>query len=153
MAYHLACELPSTFAAIAPVAATLSDSDCDPTDRVAVLHIHGTNDQNVPLEGGIGLKSRGRNDWAPVLDGISLWREANRCSPEQPDQTQNGAVTCYGFSGCAAGGDVEYCLIDGGGHSWPGKRSKKDVGSSAPSSMNASERIWDFFRSQTAPPD
>jgi polyhydroxybutyrate depolymerase len=55
MAYRLACEAPDRFAAIAPVAATLTISGCRPPQPVSLLHIHGMEDGNVPFAGGVGL--------------------------------------------------------------------------------------------------
>ncbi len=54
MAYRLACEAADVFAAIAPVAGTLNFSPCTPPEHVAIIHFHGTDDQHVLYNGGVG---------------------------------------------------------------------------------------------------
>jgi polyhydroxybutyrate depolymerase len=53
MSYLVACALSDRFAAVAPVSGELS-MDCAPTIPVSVLIIHGTADENLPYNGGIG---------------------------------------------------------------------------------------------------
>jgi poly(3-hydroxybutyrate) depolymerase len=65
--YRLACEMSNTFAAIAPVAATMVDPSCHPSSPVAVLHIHGTDDDRIPLNGGRGEMTAAR----PFLAGAA----------------------------------------------------------------------------------
>ncbi len=54
MAYRLACELPDKIAATAPVAASMSMTDCTPSRPVPVIHFHSYLDKNAPYPGGIG---------------------------------------------------------------------------------------------------
>ena len=50
MAYHAACQLSSTIAAIGVVSGSLLDDHCEPTKSVAVLAVHGTDDDEVPYD-------------------------------------------------------------------------------------------------------
>ncbi len=51
MAYHLAASVPSRFAAIAPVAGTMMNTEIGGATPVSILHIHGLNDRSVPYGG------------------------------------------------------------------------------------------------------
>lgn len=50
MAYRFACERPGVLAGIIPVSGPLMSEGCD-AGRIKVLHIHGADDQRVPVEG------------------------------------------------------------------------------------------------------
>lgn len=54
MAYLLASELSDRIAAIAPVAGPMGTETCNPKRPVAVIHFHGTADENAPFKGGKG---------------------------------------------------------------------------------------------------
>ncbi len=56
LSYRLACEASDLFAAIGPVAGIIEIPDCKPVHPVAVIDFQGTDDENVPLNGGIGKK-------------------------------------------------------------------------------------------------
>ena len=58
LAYRLACELSDTFAAIGVVAGAFNVSPCRPTRPVALVIFHGTADEHVLYEGGVGGASR-----------------------------------------------------------------------------------------------
>ncbi len=122
--YRLACEMSETFAAIAPVSATMVEPSCRPHSPVAVLHIHGSDDNRIPLNGGRGELTAANRSWPAPQLGISAWSQLDACHG-QPSQ---GADGCSTYGQCAA--TVEYCIVPGAGHGWL-------EGSSA--------RIWEFF--------
>ena len=126
-AYRLACEMSDTFAAIAPVAATMVERSCAPTSPVAVLHIHGVEDDRIPVAGGRGEMTASNRSWPAPQQGISFWSRFDQCAGE-PARSDEGAETCTTYGQCRA--TVKYCVINGGGHGWPG---------------GASEQIWAFF--------
>ena len=146
--YHVACAMPEVFAAIAPVAGTLTNSSCNLSQPVALLHIHGTDDQNVPFEGGRGSYTRSGAEYPPAMRGIEFWRAENRCNTK-PEQVSKGEDTsCWRFSGCSSGATVGYCLVEGGGHAWPGQkpmRWQKLLGVKVTQNFDATSAIWDFF--------
>ena len=122
--YRLACEMSNTFAAIAPVYATMVEPSCQPRSPVAVLHIHGTDDDRIPLNGGRGEMTAANRTWPAPQQGLSVWSRLDGCGA----QPSRGADGCTTYGQCKA--TVEFCVIPGGGHTWP-------EGSSA--------RIWEFF--------
>ena len=137
MSYRLACEMADVFAAIAPVAGGLGVTGCTPSRPVPMLHVHGTVDPLVPIDGG------GISGVPSILDTVAAWAEDNGCA-SGPDVTlQIDDVTCETWSSCESFADVELCLIDGGGHCWPGQASCP----AGPSTLtiHASEHIADFF--------
>lgn len=125
--YRLACELSDTFAAIAPVAATMVEPSCRPSSPVALLHIHGTDDNRIPINGGRGAMTAANRVWPAPEEGLSSWSRLDSCAGE-PTRKDDGSASCTNYGQCHAA--VEYCVIAGGGHAWP---------------EGASERIWTFF--------
>ena len=145
LVYQLACSLAERFAAIAVIAGVMLVEKCKPTRPVSVIHIHGTADKRVPLEGGRGRNTSAGNYWPSVSEGIERWCEFNRCSGgEQVVRLIEGLVG-HRRSGSA---DVELWLVEGGRHVWPGgatgvwgwwrRRS-------SPIAFSASEKVWNFF--------
>ena len=126
-AYRLACQMSDTIAAIAPVAATMVERSCAPSSPVAVLHIHGAEDDRIPISGGRGELTAANRTWPAPQQGLSFWSRFDRCARE-PARSDEGSESCTTYGQCRA--TVEYCVISGGGHAWP---------------SGASEQIWAFF--------
>ena len=57
LAYRLACELSDEIAAIGVQSAALEVNACRPSHPVSALQIHGSADQNIPINGGLGPKA------------------------------------------------------------------------------------------------
>jgi polyhydroxybutyrate depolymerase len=143
MAARLACDLPGRFAAIAPVAATLSTA-CDRAEPVSVLHIHGTADRNVPIDGGFGPRALTPVDHLPLEEVLARWRAIDGCDAE-PAVERCGAVTRRTWS-CGRGGtEVQAIVIDGGGHSWPGGQRMARVLDAPSNELDATAEIGRFF--------
>src|SRR5690606_31858506 len=52
MSHRLACEAADVFAAVAPVAGSMTvTGNCTPAEPISVLHFHGTSDSIVPYDG------------------------------------------------------------------------------------------------------
>ena len=102
----------------------------------------------MPLEGGLGPRTRRKVEWPPVKAGIARWLEANACKDEPHIVRQAiDGLTGYRYSGKA---DVELWLVEGGRHAWPGgvpdSAPTEDM-PSVPGTFSASEKIWSFFAS------
>lgn len=155
LTYRLACELSDQFAAIAPVAGTLTYNSCRPTRSIAILHIHGSNDQNVPLEGGGRTPFSARNaNYPSPLQGLNRWRQQNHCAAS-PTQTAVTADTArFAYSGCNNNAEVIYYIVRNGGHGWPGsipKPKQRERGIYISNQLNASAEIWNFFAKHPKP--
>ncbi|MBV1926471.1 MAG: prolyl oligopeptidase family serine peptidase [Rhodobacteraceae bacterium] len=147
MAYWAACNIPSRFAAIAVVSGTLSSGRCPISDNTSLLHIHGTNDQNVPFEGGSGSHTSKSNVWPSALEGIQKFKQGEQCSTTEVDRQVTSDTTCKVVA-CPNADTVEYCLVQNGGHAWPGgdvsKRQKKG-GIYVSQQFDATNYIANFF--------
>ncbi|MBL9028796.1 MAG: prolyl oligopeptidase family serine peptidase [Myxococcales bacterium] len=153
LSHRLACELPSRFAAVAPVAGAEMAPTCTPSEPVALMHIHGTADGHVPPEGGFGC-GPANVSFPPLADTLERRRLINGCEESPSPTFTAGDGTCSAYDGCAA--DVVLCLIQGGGHSWPGGEPNADViecPEDGPQSttFSASEEVWRFFAEHPKP--
>ena len=147
MVYTVACGLPGRFAAIAAVAGTLSSGTCANPEGVSLLHIHGTEDDRVPFEGGHGKSTPRGQEWASARAGILTFAQNAQCSPDWQSQQVTPDTLCN-RAACPGSDEVEYCLIEGGGHGWPGAettRRQRAQGASSSSSFNATDYIAAFF--------
>jgi polyhydroxybutyrate depolymerase len=149
LAYRLACELPDMFAAVAPVATTLI-GPCDPSSRVSILHTHGLQDQNIPFEGGHGPNGLEDVDWPPVMTGLKQWRRVDGCA-RKPSTTRDAPVTRKSWTGCQNGSALVLFKLADGGHSGPGGQPVPDRLGPTSKSLDATKKIWRFFRTHHRP--
>lgn len=143
MSYRLACEMSDVLAAIAPVAA-VQITRCTPSQPVSVIHFHGTADQNVLINGGVGTKALNDDVRPPVADSIRFWARHDACGPAQ--STRNGHIHRDDYQACSRGTEVVYILITGGGHAWPGGQQMLRLLDKPTDEISASDTLWDFFR-------
>jgi polyhydroxybutyrate depolymerase len=126
MSYTLASELSDRIAAIAPVACAMGFEEIKAERPVPVLHIHGTEDMNAPVAGGVGSNARAKFVQMPLRKCIAKWVELNGCPTEPvveelPDREDDGTRVRREIYGPGKGGaEVILYLIEGGGHTWPG---------------------------------
>lgn len=124
LAYRLACEMADVFAAVAVVAGAQTADRCRPSEPVAVLHIHGDRDQNVPLAGGRGRWTGRRNSWPPVKSGIEFWQRYNGCAASPREIAATDAYRYWRYADADGRADVDFCLVNDCGHTWPGVRRR-----------------------------
>lgn len=144
MAYRLACDESRTFAAVGIVAGVVFEP-CVPSEPVAVIDIHGTNDENVPVDGGVGDKALTKTAYPPLRESISLWARADRCRKQPIDTRPMRDVRLTSYAECRNGTEVSLYLIEGGGHSWPGGERMARFLDPPSQAMDATEVIWQFF--------
>jgi len=153
MAQRLAIEHSHHFAAIAVVAASLSESlesRCAPSRSMPILFINGTADPVTPYEGG---RQPGGTRVLSVEDTVKIWVCFNGCK-EVPEVQEirglnNGTlVSVFTYGSCKNHSQVKLYKIDGGGHVWPGE--PEDISRSGAvktrRKIDASEEIWKFFK-------
>lgn len=149
LAYRLACDT-SVFAAVGPDAATLLGA-CPEPAPVSVLHIHGTADESIRLDGAPG-DGVATIDGPPVADVVASWQVLDRCGPEVV--TTSGPVT-RSVAECADGRTVALVTVDGAGHQWPGAEysaGQRLLGLDRPSTaLSATEEFWAFFAAHPRP--
>jgi len=150
LSYRLACEMADRVAAIGSVAGTQNLPECAPSAPVAILHIHGTADQHLPFEGGVGPESLAGVDFASVAESINFWQRADQC-PAEARVEVSGIVTHTTYAPCAAGSAVELFAIEGGGHAWPGGVAAWQGGDPPPMELDATDVLWSFFAAHPKP--
>jgi polyhydroxybutyrate depolymerase len=144
MAYLVGCALGDRVAAIAPVSGELTVPECRPPRPVSVLAIHGTADEHIPFDGGVGSKALARHDARSVAYAIDTWRRIDRC-PAAPSVSRAGALVHTRYAPCADGTTVELIAIQGGPHAWPGGQRMARFLDQPSTALDASRAVWDFF--------
>ncbi len=102
MAYRLACDLSTTFAAIAPVAANFAYTQCQPAQAVSVAHIHGAADSTVQQS---------------AYNAVSFWVQQNQCTTVARRES-NGNIIKVTYTDGQSGTEVILYTIIGGTHTW-----------------------------------
>lgn len=152
MANRLACDRADMFAAIAPVGATLGEQvACDPSQPVSVLTSQGTVDPIVPFQGGPMVGRGGPSTILAAYAVVDRWRELDGCAPDPviaPLPGVGDGTTAERVSyQCAAGTEVVFLRVDGGGHTWPGAPEILPANQVGPATraFDASEVSAQFF--------
>jgi polyhydroxybutyrate depolymerase len=156
MTQRMLIEKTNLFKAGASVTAHTSKNiikSLSPKKSISVAIISGTEDPLVPYYGGYIL------DGEEVLgaeDLVRKWVNWNSCNikPElksidnKSDETK---LEIYSYSDCADKTNVKLYKIIGAGHNWPGVSQMIpfiDLGKET-EELDASEAIWEFFKSQS----
>ncbi len=146
MAYRAGCDLAGSVAAIAVVAATISEDitrSCEPGKHVSVIYLHGTDDPVIPWEGKPLYMPDGSYiaDALSAFDTFQFWAAQNDCegqpelsqqadaNPNDRRSVQRGVLT-----DCADETEVAFYAFTGGGHTW-----------TLDASIDTTALIWHFF--------
>ncbi|WP_395018341.1 alpha/beta hydrolase family esterase [Dongia sp.] len=151
MAYRLGCEASDLVAAIAPVSAVVMVAPCEPSFPVSVLHIHGTADRNVPIEGGVGAKSIVKIPYPPVERSVAFWAGYDDCRNDPIVSSPAPDVTLRSYPLCSLGIAVDYYVIQGGSHAWPGGKRLAKFLDEPSQAIAATPLIWRFFAAHPKP--
>ncbi len=123
MAYRMACDHADTIAAIISLeGATFADpKDCDPSEAVATLEVHGTADTTIRYDGDEILGTA----YPSAPDTVATWAAYDGCRPTPDDPAPAdrdlvqglapATVTSYS-KGCRPGGHAELWTQPGGVH-------------------------------------
>jgi polyhydroxybutyrate depolymerase len=160
---YLAYKLSGKILAIAPVTANIPENLKDvykPEFPVSVLLINGTEDPLVKYDGGavgFGEDGFGRGTSLPTDESIKTWLSNFECSltpavegiPNK-DKKDDCRAKKYIYKPCKDNNEVILIKIDGGGHTWPGASQylPKFLVGAVCKDFNATEVIWDFFKSR-----
>jgi polyhydroxybutyrate depolymerase len=135
MSYRMACEHADAVAAIVSLAGAtfVEPDDCQPSEPVAVLQIHGTADDVIAYDGGelsdVVDPSGGTLRYPGARATAAAWAGYDGCRPELMEteetvdvdalidgQSGRAEATVARTSGCEPGGHVELWTIPDGGH-------------------------------------
>ncbi len=151
MCYRLAAELSERIAAIAPVAGTMAIEQCQPSRPVSILHFHGTKDGLV-LFGGPDERTPKNIKFRSVDETIRAWVRANGC-PQTPEiaelhnLTDDGTTVRRKWHGPGKeGSEVVLYVIEGGGHTWPGRDPRLRLLGKSTREISANDLMWEFFQ-------
>jgi polyhydroxybutyrate depolymerase len=147
-AARMGCELPTTFAAVMPVAAGYRALDpCPANARASFLDIHGTADTVVPING----KKPDRK--GNVARYTARWASRDGCLSSPRSSTPQRLVTRSTYSSCDGGTRVERYALTGTQHGWPGSRSgpRGRPASANPSGFSATRAVLRFIRTAQRP--
>ena len=120
MTAYMACAVPETFAAYAPVGGNFwrpHPVACE--GPVRMLHTHGWSDGTVPLEGRVvnRLPADDPNAFAQgdIFHALNIWREANGCRHLKADRFKmEGQYWRRAWDRCTEGSALEFALHPGG---------------------------------------
>lgn len=136
MSYRLGCEAAHVFAAIAPVAGTKSFPDlentpgCTPSRPLSLIDFMGSADSRIAAQPG----------------QIAEWVAFNGCTDAAPAEVyRNGEHYCLAYTECEAETSVTFCVVDGGGHCWPGTTPCVLGATSTAAELSANELMWEVF--------
>ena len=150
MCYRLAAELSDRIAAVAPVAGTIAIEESKPKRPVPVLHIHGSKDGIVPFEMAKG-KSPPFMKLKGVEESVQTWVKLNGCDekPKAEMISKDGdemKVTRTTYGGGKAGSEVVLVVVEGGGHTWPGREPPVGFIGKSARNVSANDLMWEFFQ-------
>ena len=154
MAYRLACELPGKIAAVAPVAPPAIPQGCSPARPISIMHIHGTADPCSPYNGGAGggclLNTDTTFTALSAREMVDFWIGQDNITSNPTTIFQKGKAACTSQSNENI--EVEFCSVEGGGHTWPDGNQYMPVGRIGPVSHDISfDQIWEFFARHQLP--
>jgi polyhydroxybutyrate depolymerase len=150
--YRLASELSDRIAAIAPVAGPMGTERCSPKRAVSVMHFHGTADEFAPFNGGRGAKSLPTINFYSVDHSIQAWVKANGCAKDPvvtriADRAKDGTtIVRKTHAEGRDGAEVVLVMIEGGGHTWPGRATRLGFLGKTTQNISANDAMWEFFQ-------
>ena len=143
---RMGCELPTTFAAVVPVAAGYKALDpCPANARASFLDIHGTADTVVPING----KKPDRK--GNVARYTAKWARRDGCAAPPRTTTPRRLVSHAIYRGCDEGTRVERYALTGTDHGWPRTNTTGRLPSRNPSRFDATTTVLRFVRDARRP--
>lgn len=152
MSYTLACERPDLFRAIGSVTGNMSAYDqlnCDPSNVLPVIHLHGTLDPTVSYNQGVILDGPWSGGWG-VEEVMDFWTGLMGTTQSTEEAVPNTVLldlTTVDFIrhfGASGGQEFHHYRVNGGLHDWFGAWGNQDI--------DSTELLWDFFSNVCAQP-
>jgi polyhydroxybutyrate depolymerase len=120
---------------------------------VPVITFHGTADPILPFGGGTGTANLSQllDDTeatpAPIPTVVQDWAARDGCDTRSVATDVADQVVLRHYR-CPAGTDVQFYVIAGGGHTWPGSLASAAEGATdGPTTfqIDATSLMWSFF--------
>lgn len=144
----LACRAGDRFAAVGAVAAMIYLPACDTAGRVApIIGFMGTGDPVVPFAGG-RVNCCGNPTIPAATDTMASFARREGCDAEPTTEQPTARTQLRRFTGCDGDGAVDFYVVEGGGHTWPGAGFEELTARLGPTDpdLPATELQWAFFR-------
>ena len=152
MAFVLSCTLSDRIAAVGMVAAaqSLPWSWCTDHRAVPMIAFHGTADRATPYNGGTSWVAP--RPFPDISTWTANWARRNQCGTNPVESVVAADVTRLEYTNCADDAAVVLYTLRGGGHTWPGGKLLPEwmLGPTS-RSIDASSRMWAFFREHRLP--
>jgi polyhydroxybutyrate depolymerase len=145
MAYRAGCEMSGRIAAIGVVSGSLVTRACHPVRAPALVAIHGTADDEVPIDAPLpdAFSPAGPEGAERLSPSVRAWARLARCG-RFVERRATTAVRVGVFEGCDHAAVMLY-TIEGGAHRWPDARMTLSADG------NASGTLLRFLLRQRAP--
>lgn len=149
MCHRLAREAADVFDGIAVVAGAMNFTDNGVHGPIATLLIHGTNDKNVPFEGGpAGGRGKKRVD-ASLKSAVDYYILRNGLVAYPQTDVEEGVTFARYLRGKDKGKGksppVWVVTLKNGGHAWPGQAHQPRLLGDQPHPWSASRGVVEFF--------
>jgi polyhydroxybutyrate depolymerase len=166
----VACELSDRVAAVAPVAGLQAYPWCHPSRAVPVVAFQGTADPLVSYSGGPGpyaLKLPSPTDPTKTIgqvvgsnvnltgilpqsipSQVATWAKRNGCGSHPTTTSVATDVNLLTYP-CPTDASVQFYIIVGGGHTWPGGAGDvypTSIVGKMTTAISANEIMWNFFQ-------
>ncbi len=157
LASRFALERPGVLASIASVAGYLPCDAQPPQEPLPVLVIHGNQDHVARFGPTAAHPRTGRycEDF-PAQAQVEFWVRGLglKPKPQQVQDDKKSRVRVERYSPGSKGGRalVEFVIVKGGGHAWPGGARERYRYCDTPTpDPDATALLWDFFKRQARP--
>ena len=153
LSYRLACELSDRIVAVGLQAGSLGVDTCDPEQPVSLLHVHGTADNNHPIEGGEGSRSISGVSYRSADESVRTVAAAMSCvdEPVESASAENPDLQYSTWSGCDGSAQVQLLVVTGASHAWMGAPSLNPSADPPYADLDASLAVLEFLLAHPRP--
>lgn len=147
--FRLACELPDTFAALAPIAGHCFLENPVVANGIPTLYTVGDQDPLIPMNGGTVSSPWGFDMVKPTVEQTwQRWAKAIGCDTNPQESTRFPGVVTYEYPAQSKYGSFICHVIQGHGHHWPGGRAelKEKLAGPIANTWHANDELWNFFQ-------
>jgi polyhydroxybutyrate depolymerase len=148
MAERVAIELGDRIAGAAVFVGALFGNEPKPIAAVPMLIVNAEKDEQVPVAGGTsttGIVRRSQGmPYKPSRYAATFWATVNRCT-SGPAKTETTDYVRELWTGCASGADVDFYIMKGAEHGWPGRGLGRSGVTRNTGKIDGTALMWDFF--------
>jgi polyhydroxybutyrate depolymerase len=148
MAERVAIELGDRIAGAAVFVGALFGNEPRPVAAVPMLIVNAEKDEQVPIAGGTsttGIVRRSQGmPYKPSRYAATFWATANRCTTNST-KAETADYVRERWTGCASGADVDFYIVKGAEHGWPGRGLGRPGVTRNTGEIDGTALMWEFF--------